>query len=297
MSTFTPALNLELVARGDDVGTWDTPTNSNWSIVDSALGGVATVPLTNSNITLSAPQYQCNFITFTGAISANIAITLPAVGRFYTIQNLTSNTSAFYITMTTTAGGEAIGIPPGTPTEIFTDGTNVKFRSMGTVNKYEDWAVSSAPLWLTACTKPPYLNCDGTSFSSATYPVTTVFLGGTTLPDAQGRFRATLNQGQTRINSTGSGLDGGTILAGGGSEMTQQHSHVNTTLMSGSSTFNAYMGSAFGTDSFSGTGSPTPTAGPVNLANLSVVSSNYGTGNSQNIPPAYMGGLTFLRVA
>ena len=52
MSTFSPNIQYEEVARGGDVGTWDTPTNSNWTITDSVLGGIATVPLNNSNIVL-----------------------------------------------------------------------------------------------------------------------------------------------------------------------------------------------------------------------------------------------------
>lgn len=304
--SFTTNKNLEEPARGAYVGTWDTPVNSNTTIIDNSLGGVATVALTNSNVTLSAGQYQCVFLNFTGAISANIAITLPAVGSFYTVQNLTSNTSAFYITMTTTAvGGEAIGIPPGTPTDIFTDGTNVRFRNLGTVNKYEDWAVSSSPSWLAACTKPPYLNCDGTSFSSATYPVTTVFLGGTTLPDSRGRFRATLNQGQSRITSTGAGsqLDANTILASGGAQAIAQ---ANLPNVSWTKTGQVLVGgSSAGLGVVRGSGATTVQSG---FTYSLYLTANYGTitdtlaftsgGADQGIvPPSYAGGLTFLRSA
>src|ERR1022692_3642485 len=101
---FTANKNLEQVVRGGDVGTWDTPTNSNWGIVDLSLGGGSVVPLTNAPVTLSAAQYQCNFISFTGALSGNCVITFPAVGSFYTVQNLTSNTSTFQVTLLTTVG-------------------------------------------------------------------------------------------------------------------------------------------------------------------------------------------------
>jgi hypothetical protein len=46
MSTFSPSLNLEEVARNGDIGVWDTPTNSNWTIMDSpALHQPVPVPL------------------------------------------------------------------------------------------------------------------------------------------------------------------------------------------------------------------------------------------------------------
>jgi hypothetical protein len=220
---FTTNKNLEQPARGDYVGTWDTPVNSNTGIIDNSFGGVATVALTNSNVTLSAGQYQNVFLVFTGAISANIAITFPAVGSFYTVQNLTSNTSAFYLTAVTTAStGQGIGLPPGEAVEIFTDGTNVKFRNLARVGSLWEYVGSSVPSWVSQCTVPPYLNCDGTSFSSATYPVLSAILGGTTLPDLRGRYRATLNQGTGRITSGTStgGVDGNTNLATGGSQTT-----------------------------------------------------------------------------
>jgi len=302
---YTANKNLEQVARGADVGTWDTPTNANWGIVDQSFGGVATVALTNSPVVLSPTQYQCAFITLTGAISANIAITLPAVGSFYTIQNLTTNTSAFYVTMTTTAaGGQAIGLPPGEATEIFTDGTNVKFRALSRVGTYWDFAGSSVPSWISACTVPPYLNCDGTSFSSSIYPYLAVYLGGTTLPDSKGRFRATLNQGTARITSGTStgGVDGNTLLSGGGSQITTLssqnmppipitdpgHSHTASNLgaaQTGSGVSAGaigFLGGGGGTTATSLTGITAGSSSPTNFSNL---------------PPVYIGGITMIRAA
>ena len=215
---FTPNKNLEQPARGSNVGVWDTPVNANTGIIDNSFGGLATIPLVNTPVTLSAAQYQCVFLSFTGAISANIPITLPAVGSFYTVQNLTSNTSAFGLTMlTTAAGGQTIGIPPGEPVEIFTDGTNVKYRNLGRIGTYWDYAGSSVPAWVSACTVPPFLNCNGAAFSSATYPILATIYGGVTLPDLRGKYRATLNQGTGRLTSSG-GVDGNTNLAVGGAQ-------------------------------------------------------------------------------
>lgn len=301
---FTTNKNLEQVARGADVGTWDTPTNSNWGIVDNSFGGVATVALTNSNVTLSPSQYQCAFINLTGAISASIQITLPAVGSFYTVQNLTSNTSAFFITMTTTAaGGQVIGLPPGEPTEIFTDGTNVKYRALGRIGTYWDYAGSSVPSWVSNCTVPPYLNCDGTAFSSASYPILSTILGGTTLPDARGRYRAALNQTTGRITSGSStgGVDGNTLLASGGSQTTTISSvhippvpitdpgHSHTVLTNGVT--NGGTGANIATRISSIDIDPTST----NFTGISAGSTS--PQNFSNLPPTYVGGITLIRAA
>src|SRR5262245_36342194 len=110
---------LEQPARGSNVGVWDTPVNNNTGIIDNAFGGLVSIALTNAPVVLSSAQYQCVFITFTGALSGNCAITFPTVGSFYTIQNLTSNTSAFQVTLTTTAvGATVIGCPWGEAFDI-----------------------------------------------------------------------------------------------------------------------------------------------------------------------------------
>src|SRR5262245_55572367 len=112
----TPNKGLEQPARGSLVGVWDTPVNSNMDIVDASLGGVAAIALTNSPVILSSAQYRNLYITFTGALSATCAITFPNVGSNYTIQNLTSNTSAFQVTLQTTVGGsQQIACPWGEP--------------------------------------------------------------------------------------------------------------------------------------------------------------------------------------
>lgn len=300
----TPNKFLNQPTRGSDVGTWDTPLNANASILDNSLGGVVTVALTNSNITLSANQYQCVFINFTGAISANVAVTLPAVGSFYTIQNLTSNTSAFYITMlTTAAGGQVIGIPPGVPTEIMTDGVNVKFSNFGEVGTYWDYAGSSVPAWLSVCTVPPRLNCDGTSFSSATYPILATILGGTTLPDARGRYRATLNQGTGRITSS-AGVDGNTLLAAGGSMLTLSASMIPYLSSANGVTDIGHVHqeqyqSGTGNQGMSGGSGTTNTFPATTSTVLAYTGITVGTTSPApaTLPPTYAAGLTFIRAA
>lgn len=197
--------------RGSDAGTWDTPMNANSGIIDNSFGGVATIALTNSPVTLSAAQYQNVFIKLTGVLSANVALTFPGgVGSYFTILNQTTGSSAFVVTMTTTAvGAQTIGIPPGQNTKVMLDGTNPQFENLPhNVGGYWHHAGSSTPSWVAACTVPPYLNCDGSGFSAGTYPALNAYLGGTTLPDARGRALFALDQG--------TGRNGGSFLQGGG---------------------------------------------------------------------------------
>lgn len=215
----TPNKSLYQVTVGTEVGTWGPFVNNNPGILDNVLGGVTVVPLVAANVILSSAQYQCNFITFTGALAASVTITFPPVGSFYTVQNLTTNTSNFQVTLVTTvAGGQQIGTPWGEAIDIMTDGTNVKYRNLGRVGSYWDHAGSSTPAWVNNCTIPPYLYCNGSTFSSATYPVLATIFGGNTLPDFRGRAPAYLNDGTGRITSGSGGVDGNTLFAAGGNQ-------------------------------------------------------------------------------
>src|SRR6266446_5824480 len=201
MSTFTISKNLEQVPRGGDLGTWDTPTNNNWAVVDAALGQSVTIGLGGSNVVLSSPQYQSNTIIFNSTLTGNVAITFPSTFTGpYVMQNLCTGTSAFTITLqTTVVGGQVIGCKPGEMFDVFNDGTNLKYKNLGHVGSYWDYAGNTVPNWVSACTVPPYLLCNGQTFSSATYPALAVVLGSTTVPDGRGRVRAMLNLGTARL--------------------------------------------------------------------------------------------------
>lgn len=157
MVTYTNAKNIELVANSSYVGTWDQPTNSNWSIVDAALGQNTNITLNNSPVTLSAAQYQCYQITFSSTLTGNVAITFPSTFTGpYSILNNCTGSSAFVVTLrTTVSGGQVIGCPFGEVFDVFNDGTNLKFRNFGRVGSFVDYIGSSVPAWNTACSVPP----------------------------------------------------------------------------------------------------------------------------------------------
>lgn len=217
VSTFTPNINLEEPARGDDVGVWDTPVNSNMSVVDLVAAGVAVIPLNNSPIVLSAAQFQCGTIVFNSTLTGSVAITFPtSFKKPYVLRNACTGSSVFTITAGTTAGGAAICLPPFDNIQVNNDGQSLTFVNLDRIGGYWDYGGSSVPNWVSGCTIPPYLNCDGSAFSALTYPALANILGGTTLPDARGRFPVTLNQGTGRITQAGAGIDGNTNRAAGG---------------------------------------------------------------------------------
>jgi len=96
-STYTD-LGLELMATGENAGTWGTKTNANLNLVEqitggylevSIAGGAATTTLDVDNGALTG-KAQNRIIKLTGSISGNQIITLPVLmENFYIIQNAT----------------------------------------------------------------------------------------------------------------------------------------------------------------------------------------------------------------
>lgn len=319
-STYTSNLAVEKPGSGDYVGTWDTPVNSDFDVFDQAIGTTVTIGTSAGSLTISQSQARCASLIFNGTLAANVVVTIPGLssapgttvsGKGYTVQNQCANSSAYLVTIASTVtGSQYISLPPYEVVDILVEGTgstnagSVKFRNLGRVGTFWDYAGSSVPIWVSpGCLIPPYLNCDGTTFSSGTYPALALVLGGTTLPDSRGRFRATLNQGQSRITSGSStgGVDGNTNLSGGGSQTTTLSSqnvppapvtdpgHTHT-ILSASGAGNLVGGGAF-------PGNLALYAQTSSLAYTSITVGSTSPTNFSNIPPAYIGGITMIRSA
>jgi microcystin-dependent protein len=306
VSTFTPNIQLEEPARGDDVGTWDVPVNNNMTLIDKVVGAIATVGLNNSNVILSSPQYESKTIIFNSTLTGSVTITFPtSFIKSYEIYNQCSGSSAFTVTLqTTVAGSQVICAPPGETVDAINLSGNMVYKNLGRVGSYWDYAGSSVPSWVSGCSIPPFVNCDGTVISSATYPALTTILNGTTLPDARGRTRAALNQGTGRFTTGAGGLDGNTNLSGGGADAitlaTSQipahihgvtdpgHSH---SVAEGSNLGNQAQPAACNTPGL-GVNAPTNSA----VTNITINSAGGGGGHS-NVSPTLIAGITMIRAA
>lgn len=218
MSTSSTNRGYILQTAGENAGTWGLNPGLNGALqtVDTNLGGVTTVSLSSSNVTLSSTQYANGTIILSGALSANVLVVFPAIQAWFTVFNQT--TGSFTATLASQGATEAIAIEQGTIADILINGTQIKFRNLPPVGTYLDLIDSSVPAWITACTIPPYLLCDGSTFSAVTYPYLNTKLGGTTLPDLRGRARYYLDGGTGRITTAGSGIDGATRLSSGGAQ-------------------------------------------------------------------------------
>ena len=97
-STYSP-LGVELMATGENAGTWGTKTNTNLSLFEQLTGGFSTkdingvaqtTPLTISDGALTGTA-QFRMIEFIGAITGNQIVTIPIdVENFYFLRNSTT---------------------------------------------------------------------------------------------------------------------------------------------------------------------------------------------------------------
>ena len=99
-STFTD-LGLELMATGENAGTWGTKTNANLSLIEQLTGGYNSQAVTDSGtptaLTIAdgalTGTAQQRVIELTGSISGSRVVTFPLLTEnFYIIKNSTSGT-------------------------------------------------------------------------------------------------------------------------------------------------------------------------------------------------------------
>ena len=97
-STYT-ALGVELMATGENAGTWGTKTNTNLNIIEQIAGGWTTQDIAGGagTTTLSVSDGSTGatlahrMIEFTGSITGNRIVTIPLdVQTFYFLRNSTS---------------------------------------------------------------------------------------------------------------------------------------------------------------------------------------------------------------
>ena len=132
-STYT-ALGVELMATGENAGTWGTKTNTNLNIIEQISGGFSQQAVSDSGDTdLSVSDGSTGatlahrMIEFTGTISAGRNVTIPKdVQTFYFLKNSTSGSQI--VTFKYVSGsGSSVAIGNGETKVVFAtanDGTN-----------------------------------------------------------------------------------------------------------------------------------------------------------------------------
>ena len=111
-STYTP-LGVELMATGENAGTWGTKTNTNLNIIEQISGGYVELSIAGGAGTQAVDKTDggtgsavaTRVIKFTGSITGNRVITFPVLTEnFYLINNGTSGAYTVQLKAATGSG-------------------------------------------------------------------------------------------------------------------------------------------------------------------------------------------------
>jgi hypothetical protein len=155
-STFSTDLKLELMATGENAGTWGTKTNTNLNLIQQAIAGFQAIDVAAADVTLvmtdaSISNARNMVLKFTGTLTANRTVNLPdSIEKFYILQDSTTH-GAFTLTFKTVSG-TGFTLDEGKIHAGFSDGTNVTEVALNTLGgsigttQIDDDAVTTAKL-------------------------------------------------------------------------------------------------------------------------------------------------------
>jgi hypothetical protein len=127
MSTYSTNLALELIANGDQSGTWGDTTNTNLgTLIEQAISGYVTYACSGGTDTITIPNGATGtarnmFLELTGSGGGTLVV--PANKKLYFIYNNTSS-SAAAVTVKVT-GLTGVSVPAGKKTILVSNGTDI----------------------------------------------------------------------------------------------------------------------------------------------------------------------------
>ena len=142
-STYSSDLKLELMATGENAGTWGTKTNTNLNLVQQAVAGYEAIDVASADVTLAMSDATISnarnaTIKLTGTLAANRTVNVPdSIEKVYNIIDGTDH--AGYTLTFKTASGSGVLLCEGNCYVLYADGTNVV-----KANEYRKWRTVSA---------------------------------------------------------------------------------------------------------------------------------------------------------
>jgi len=132
-STFSSDLKLELMATGENSGTWGSKTNTNLELVQQAIAGYQSISVASSDVALTMANASISnarnmILKFTGTLAANRTVTIPdSIEKFYIVVDGTTHGS-FSLTFKTVSG-TGFTCSQGKSHFCYSDGTNINLIS------------------------------------------------------------------------------------------------------------------------------------------------------------------------
>jgi trimeric autotransporter adhesin len=230
-------LKIELIATGEQTGTWGTTTNTNLgTALEEAITGSATVSFSSADVTISltnsnASQAARNLrLNLSGTSGGARTLTVPTIEKLYLINNGLADACTVK-----NSTGTGIAVPASKSMFVFNDGTNVvdAVTHLSSITLNTDLAIADG----------------GTGASDAGTARTNLGLGtmatqnGTSVSISGGSATGLSNLTTTNFTASGTAtLSGTTNLTGTATAVTQSASDNSTKVAT-----TAYVDAATGT--------------------------------------------------
>ena len=129
-------LGIELMATGENAGTWGTKTNTNLDIIQQAVAGYVAQAVTDSGTTAltitdgstSTSVARHMIIKLTGALTGTSTVTVPdSVEKLYIVENATTGSQTVTFK---TASGTGVNFTTTGFKFLYSDGTNINEISL-----------------------------------------------------------------------------------------------------------------------------------------------------------------------
>ena len=136
-STYSPSLKLELIADGEQPGTWGQTTNTNLgTLLEQAITGVVTIPMTDADYTLTdlnglSDEARNAVLVVTGTNTASRKVVAPLVNKQYIVINNT--TGGYPITIGATTG-VVVTIGNGVTQPVYCNGSTGFYALLPSIN-------------------------------------------------------------------------------------------------------------------------------------------------------------------
>ena len=210
-STYSTNLKIELIATGEQSGTWGNTTNTNLgTLLEEAIAGYVTQAVTDGADTVltiangSSSNGRNYVIELTGTLSANRTVLVPAVDKPYIFFN---NTVGGYAVTVKVSGQTGVTIANGKKAIVYTNSTDVV-------------EVANAPVTETGTQTLTGKTLSGASNTFTNIPIDTAVTNTLAVGNG-GTGQTSYTNGQLLIgNTTGNTLVKTTLTAGTGISVT-----------------------------------------------------------------------------
>lgn len=309
-STYSTNLGIELIANGEQAGTWGTTTNTNLgTLIEEAISGYTTVTITDgADTTITIPNGASGtarnmYLQLSGALTASRNLIVPANKKLYFIYN---NTSGGFAVTVKVSGQTGVSVPNGAKMALVSNGTDI-VEAVTHFNTFTAGSLNATPVGNTTASTGAFTTLSasstvsGTGFTNYfasppalggtaanTVTATRVIVNGSTVP-ANGIYLPSANELGVATNTTNrltvkaglvmAGATGGTAGDMGSGTINATGVYINGVAVGTGSGSVSSVALSGGSTGLTVTGSPISTSGTFTLGGTVAVASG-GTGQS-----------------